>query len=428
MKKSVLSIISIAAVCASLMACGGGGGGGGQPSTNPPSSTVTVPSSLSSSSSSLSSAVSSNSSAAVVPLEVKATSYLNKNVNFKFSVHDLFDGWNSVARKSGLIKATESVGHHATAYADFQRNGTYSIIANTSFLGQHDASGNPYHGSIIAVDSSGKNITPLIIEGDTTGCIHPRKALVADFNNDTFPDVFFACHGDDIASTPGEVSRIVLSTSSSKYKVLTVSGTEFGFAHSASAADIDNDGNVDIIIADTKYNENSQSLRILMGMGDGTFVNDTARLDMVKLSKRDAKHANYYSVEIIEIDSVLHILAGGNEVDSDTLVEGDEVHTIMAPVKNGFVDYDNIKLLPVVDNSIPLDFVIDSKQNIFVLRATSDYSGMIIQKVSGAESTVLITHTGPISTKNQSSWIPFFEISNDTLFSVNGDVDEIFKL
>jgi hypothetical protein len=29
---------------------------------------------------------------------------------------------------------------------------------------------------------------------DTTGCLHPRKAIVADFNGDDVPDVFIACH------------------------------------------------------------------------------------------------------------------------------------------------------------------------------------------------------------------------------------------
>lgn len=429
MKRTINSGLLLAVIASLLTGCGGGGGGGGSSSPAKPSPSSTPV--ISSSSSSISSSSSSSSSSVIIiePIAVKSTSYLNKNVDFTFSIHDLFDKWDSVSRKNGTLKATESVGLHASGYADFQQNGSYSIIVNTSFLGQHDSGGKPYNGSIVAVNKSGDNITSSIIEGDTTGCVHPRKALVADFNNDGLPDVFFACHGDDIPSTPGETSRIVLSHKGGKYTVNEVLGTEFGFAHSASAADIDGDGNVDVVIADTKFNENSQSLRILMGVGDGTFIDDSSRIDMAKVTDRDAKHANYYSIELIEIDSMLHVIAGGNEIDSDSKVDGDEVPTILAPFKNGFVDYDNVTFLPSIDDSIPLDFVRDSIGNIFILRATSDYSGMIVQKVAtDKSSTILFSHTGSISENNPGCWIPFFEIVDDKLFSVNGDVDFIFNL
>jgi hypothetical protein len=427
MKRTIKSGLLLAVIASLLTGCGGGGGGGSTPKPTPSSQAPVV----SSSSSSLSSSSSSSSSsvAPVEPIAVKSTSYLNKNVDFTFSIYDLFDKWDSVSRKNGTLKATESVGLHATGYADFQQNGAYSIIVNTSFLGQHDSAGKPYHGSIVAVDKAGKNITSTLIDGDTTGCIHPRKALVADFNNDGLPDVFFACHGDDIASTPGETSRIVLSHKGGKYTVNEVQGTEFGFAHSASAADIDGDGNVDVVIADTKFNENSQSLRVLMGVGNGTFIDDSSRIDMAKLTSRDAKHANYYSVDLIEINSTLHIIAGGNEIDSDNAIDGDEVPTVFAPFKNGYVDHESVVFLPGIDDSIPLDFVTDSHNNIYVLRATADYTGMIVQKVSTEkDSSVLFSHKGAISTKNPGSWIPFFEIVNDKLFSVNGDIDFIFDL
>jgi hypothetical protein len=53
---------------------------------------------------------------------------------------------------------------------------------------------------------------------------------------------------------------------------------------------------------------------------------------------------------------------------------------------------------------------------------------MIVQKIVNGTSSILFSHNGAISTKNPGSWIPFFEITNDKLFSVNGDIDFIFNL
>lgn len=424
-------IISLSII---LSACGGGGSSGGSSgggvvgassssSLQNSSSSSAAASSLSTSS--LSSSVSSSS---IAPIAVKKTSYLNKNVDVTFSIYDLLDGWDSVARRNGVLNATEAVGLHATAYADFQQNGSYSLISNTSYLLQYDNNGKPLNGKIIATDMSGNDITKSLIHDTNLGCVHPRKALVADFNNDEVPDVFFSCTGDDIPTTPGETSLVVLSSKGLKYSVFEVPVTELGFAHGASAADIDGDGNIDIVLADSKFNDHAQSLRVLMGDGNGAFSNDTSRIDMEKLTKRNAAHANYYNVELIEIDSRLYLLAGGNEIGAGEQSDGDKVPTVMAPFKNGFIDYENVRFLPSVQNSNPLDFVRASTGNIFVLRTTHDSSSLIIQKIAPDQSSsVLFTHSGQISIKSPGSWIPFFEIANDKIFSVNEDVNTFLQ-
>src|SRR6478609_2381662 len=113
MKRTIKSGLLLAVITGLLTGCGGGGGGGSTPSNPTPSSQAPV---ISSSSSSLSSSSSSSSSSVtpVEPIAVKSTSYLNKNVDFTFSIYDLFDKWDSVSRKNGTLKATESVGLHAT--------------------------------------------------------------------------------------------------------------------------------------------------------------------------------------------------------------------------------------------------------------------------------------------------------------------------
>ncbi|MBL0172078.1 MAG: VCBS repeat-containing protein [Gemmatimonadaceae bacterium] len=70
--------------------------------------------------------------------------------------------------------------------------------------------------------------------------------MVADFNGDGKPDVFFACTGHDVSPPPGENPRILLSQPDGTY-----SNTEIpnlvGFHHGGSAADLNGDGKPDVI-------------------------------------------------------------------------------------------------------------------------------------------------------------------------------------
>lgn len=407
-----------------LIGCGGGGGGSSKPSaTGASSSTVTV---ISSSRLSLSS--SSSSSSSLGPIAFGDTSYENKVADIDVSIHDLFDSYLSLVRQNGILAPTESVGHHGYAVADFQQVGKYVVVANTSFMGQRDSDGKPIHGSIIAVDLTGKNITDSLIEGDRTGCIHPRKPIIADFNNDYRTDVVFACHGDDLPTTPGESSLIVLSNPNGKYTVNKIAGTEDGFTHSGSAADVDGDGNIDLVLADTKFNNHTQSLRVILGVGDGTFINDASRIDLEKVAGRSPMHANYYAAELIKIDSVIYLLAGGNEQCGATSTN-DMVPTIMVPFKSGYADYENVVKLPcsiVVDNSVVLDFASDGA-SLYVLHAIDVYAGMSIQKINLKTniSSEIYTSKGQLSEKNPASWIPFISVVNGMLDSGNSD-DDLF--
>ena len=137
-------------------------------------------------------------------------------------------------------------------------------------------------------------------------------------------------------------------------------------------------------------------------------------------------HANYYTTELIEIDSVIYLLAGGNEHCGATS-SGDMVPTIMVPFKNGYADYENVVKLPCsneVDNSVVLDFASDGA-SLYVLHAIDAYSGMSIQKIDLETniSSEIYTSKGQLSEKNSSSWIPFISIVNGKLDSGNSDND-----
>lgn len=139
------------------------------------------------------------------------------------------------------------------------------------------------------------------------GCRHPRKALVADFNQDGWPDVFVACHGYDAPVNgrfPGEKNTLLLSNGQGGFTASEAGPV--GFYHGAAAADVDGDGYPDIVVANI-LNPGAQ-VHFLMNQRNGTFSVDNTRV--LGLSG-----GPYFSVEILDVDGdgLLDLIVGGNE-------------------------------------------------------------------------------------------------------------------
>lgn len=140
------------------------------------------------------------------------------------------------------------------------------------------------------------------------GCLHPRKILTADFNNDTYADAFIACTGWDgtipAGGWVGEVSMLVLSNGKGGFSVKPIG--EKNYLHGASASDVNGDGFVDIIVADVTRGWNGKCLYVLMNQGNGVFVIDDTRFTSA------LSFSNYFSLESFDVDGdgINDILAG----------------------------------------------------------------------------------------------------------------------
>jgi hypothetical protein len=241
------------------------------------------------------SASASSSVEAWLPLSVAATSYENWKVVGRGEVSfPAGTGWP-------VFKATPN----AYGFGDYFQTGHRDLVTATLNYGPDksyaEQMGVPAFMSDLIVwrEASDGSWTRL---WTGKGCLHPRKILVADFNNDGIPDFFTACTGWDLGITNGalrgETSRLYLSDGRGAFSVREV-GTSSSYLHGASAADLDHDGFTDIVVSDVAVCCNATDgyeVFALMNQRDGTFRVDKTRIP---------PHADgqYIAVELIDVDA-----------------------------------------------------------------------------------------------------------------------------
>jgi hypothetical protein len=181
------------------------------------------------------------------------------------------------------------------------------------------------------------------------GCLHPRKALVADFNQDGWPDVFVACHGYDAPVNglfPGEKNTLLLSDGQGGFTVSEAGPV--GFYHGAAAADVDGDGYPDVVVADIQ-NPGAQ-VHFLMNQRNGAFTVDNTRVPGLN-------GGPYFSVEMLDVDGdgLLDLIVGGHETYPGA--PGVETAILYGDV-NGVFGATKTVVAPVFGRGAALDFTL----------------------------------------------------------------------
>lgn len=235
----------------------------------------------------------------------------------------------------------------AVALADFSQNGELELVTSShpaAFRDGFYGDGTPYsYGDAGDIQFWRKNhlgdewieITDSLL-ADSKGCMLPRKALVADFNGDARPDVFFSCTGHHRTDTISDSEEWKIEDSEAPVyvneKPIVILSNEDGtyqkrfatsyasYAHAASAGDVNGDGFIDVVMTDGKdFEEDNGSYRLvrgkslwfLFGNGDGSFeLSDGKSILPDEIYNEPRK---YFSLEIIDInnDNTLDIWVGG---------------------------------------------------------------------------------------------------------------------
>lgn len=336
-----------------LAACGGGGGG--------------VP----------------ESPVAKAPAQPLPTSYQN------FKAVGLLPQWlPGGAGGNGVIRA----------YGDFTGRGKLDLFtaALTYSADRGIAAATPSRLEIWSRDDNGSWTQAGALLSTTQGCIHPRRAIVADFNGDKRPDVFLACHGFDAAPFPGERNLIVLSQPNGGFLV-KAAANDVGFFHAASAADLNADGLPDVVVTN---NFDPASVYAFINKGNGVFEREAIARFPASLRGK-----GLFTVELVDVneDGLPDALVGGHEWDGTTTV------ALINPGNYQFAQATAVTLPAVPGEGVVLDFAVTGSgatRAIWVLRTSggdgSFYQSRTVQRIQWPS----LASTTPLR-QRPAAWFPW---------------------
>ena len=209
----------------------------------------------------------------------------------------------------------------------------------------------------------------------SAGGIHPRKAIVADFNGDGRPDIFVACHGFDASPYPGGRNKIVLSQPDGTY-VTQDASPDIGFFNSASSADLNGDGLPDVVVTNSS---DPASAFVFINKGGGVFEREASARLPSSIGRK-----NYFTVELVDVDSdgAIDAVLGGHEW------EGAATVVLLNPGSSDFSKVSPVIIPAVPNKGVVLDFAVTgtgAARTLWVLRTSGGdgtfYQSRTVQKV-----------------------------------------------
>ena len=295
---------------------------------------------------------------------LKKTSYENAKAGF---------AWTNVQRPSGRYFS-------AYGYGNFFADGKTGLFTATLTYDRSktlsDASGSLFE--FWSLNENRWEKRDSVFTDNFSSSIHPRKALVADFNGDTIPDIFVVSHGYDSSPFPGERNKIVLSQGNGKFSVRDTSH-DVDFFHGGSAVDVDQDGDVDVVAV--AGGTGLEGIYTFLNDGSGSFTKDTSSRYPAFLKKRNL----YYSIEFIDVnnDGLADLFLGGHEW------EGAQTLLFLNPGNFDFSRAKPIYIPSVPNEGVVLDFLVTDSSNgkdIWILRTSGGdgtfYQSTVLQKFS----------------------------------------------
>jgi len=224
--------------------------------------------------------------------------------------------------------------------------------------------------------------SPIQINYRIPTCIHSRKILVSDFNNDGNVDFAIMCHGWDAAPFPGELATILLSQPDGSYNHEAIS-SDIGFWHGGASEDFNNDGFPDIVMTHTIQSPTTKyGFTVYLNDGKGNFTK-TSNYIIPYFTKA-------FHIELVDVngDGKFDVLAGGHDWEEQSKI-------MINPGNNNFENAQQINIPAILGAGVITDFVYSKTNNSLYICRTGDgqnngtvfYEGLWLQKYDMSTKT-----------------------------------------
>jgi VCBS repeat protein len=194
----------------------------------------------------------------------------------------------------GLELVPGSVSHeHGTVAAgtigrgDFNDDGLVDVVVARALGGTPAGAQDTFPVGILLNDGRGRLVDRPVraFEGPAPRIQWSRQLVVADFNDDGRPDVFLPDTGPEAPNygpPPGYRDTLILSTPRGRLRDATAGIPQYaGYTHSAAAADVDGDGDIDLYVGNIGGNLHTGrccDVEIWLNDGRGVFSIAAGRL------------------------------------------------------------------------------------------------------------------------------------------------------
>ncbi|MFC3852191.1 FG-GAP-like repeat-containing protein [Salinispirillum marinum] len=248
--------------------------------------------------------------------------------------------------------------------------------------------------------------------------VWPRKSLIADFDGNGHLDAVLLGHGWDKDPFPGESVQYFLNDDGTLTTYVINGTAKVGniraFWHGGSAADIDGDGDIDLVLSD------ADAIRIFENRGDGTFEPPTSLTDS----------AGFYTLELVDIngDGNADILGGGHEFD------GTPTAYALGNGKGDFPD-SPVELPAIATFGVVVDVDVfdangDDFLEILVTRTggtssaadTNFYEGYHIQLLTSSDEGYVSSTIAESTTGDWVEWLHIQDIDGDSKLEAYSDL------